>query len=161
VYGAESGVASVGLRPHTVYGIGRDQGLTSAPTTAMLAAAAGVPYTIPYGGASQLQLARDVARAFIGASVSGATGATMHTLPGATVAIAEVIDAIAEVVPESEGSIGFEDVRLPFPAEADSASFGDIVPGFVSTPLGDGVRSTIERFRSLLADGLIPAPASP
>ena len=160
VYHAESGVASVGLRPHTVYGIGRDQGLTSAPTTAMLAAAAGVPYTIPYGGASQLQLARDVARAFIGASLSSAIGAEMHTLPGSTVSIAEVIDAIAEVVPESAGSIDFEDVRLPFPPEADSASFGEVVPGFVTTPLVEGVRSTIERFRALLADGLIPVPAT-
>ncbi len=62
VYFAENGVSSVGLRPHTVYGIGRDQGVTSAPTTAMLAAVAGVPYRIPYGGACQLQLARDVAR---------------------------------------------------------------------------------------------------
>ena len=32
VYAAERGVPSVGLRPHTVYGPGRDQGLTSAPT---------------------------------------------------------------------------------------------------------------------------------
>jgi nucleoside-diphosphate-sugar epimerase len=158
VYGAENGVPSVGLRPHTVYGIGRDQGLTSAPTTAMLAAAAGVPFTIPYGGASQLQLARDVARAFIGASVSSTTGATMHTLPGPTVSIPEVIEAIRDTVPESEGSIDFEDVRLPFPAEADSSSFGEIVPGFVSTPLEEGVRSSIERFRALLADGLVPVP---
>src|SRR5262249_59567368 len=93
VYRAENGVASVGLRPHTVYGIGRDQGLTSAPTTAMLSAAAGLPYTIPYGGSSQLQLARDVARAFIGASLSGSTDATVHTLPGPRVTVPEVIAA--------------------------------------------------------------------
>jgi nucleoside-diphosphate-sugar epimerase len=158
VYHAENGVPSVGLRPHTVYGIGRDQGLTSAPTTAMLAAAAGVPFTIPYGGASQLQLARDVARAFIGASLSSTTEATMHTLPGPTVSIPEVIEAIRDTVPESEGSIDFEDVRLPFPAEADSSSFDEVVPGFASTPLDEGVRSTIERFRTLLADGLVPVP---
>ena len=41
VYAQERETPSVGLRPHTVYGPGRDQGLTSAPTTAMLAAAAG------------------------------------------------------------------------------------------------------------------------
>ena len=81
-YLAESGVPSIGLRPHTVYGVGRDQGLTSAPTTAMLAAAAGVSYTIPYGGAAQLQLAQDVARAFVAASVSGHDDATVHNLPG-------------------------------------------------------------------------------
>src|SRR6478735_10352310 len=59
-YFADFGVPSVGLRPHTIYGPGRDQGLTSAPTAAMLAAAAGVPYRIPYGGRSQFQYAPDV-----------------------------------------------------------------------------------------------------
>src|SRR3954452_18302475 len=61
VYATERGLPSVGLRPHTVYGPGRDQGLTSAPTTAMLAAAAGRPYRLPFGGAYQLQYAPDVA----------------------------------------------------------------------------------------------------
>ena len=65
VYWADHGVASVGLRPHTVFGPGRDQGLTSAPTTAMLAAACGRPYRIPFGGTSQFQYAPDAARAFV------------------------------------------------------------------------------------------------
>jgi nucleoside-diphosphate-sugar epimerase len=158
VYRAESGVPSVGLRPHTVYGVGRDQGLTSAPTTAMLAAAAGVPYTIPYGGSAQLQLAGDVARAFIGASLSGTDGATVHNLPGQKVSVLEVIAAIEAAVPESAGSIGTDDVLLPFPEEVDSASFDELVPGFAPTALGDGVRSTVERFRTLLAGGRISPP---
>jgi UDP-glucuronate 4-epimerase len=160
VYGAECGVPSVGLRPHTVYGIGRDQGLTSAPTSAMLAAAASIPYTIPYGGASQLQLASDVARAFIRASLSGSEGATVHNLPGPRVEIAEVIAAITVAAPESAGSIGFEDVRLPFPDEVDSGSFAAMAPDFRATPLADGVHATIERFRALLADGRL-SPLSP
>jgi nucleoside-diphosphate-sugar epimerase len=160
VYRAEYGVPSVGLRPHSVYGIGRDQGLTSAPTAAMLAAAARLPYTIPYGGSSQLQLARDVARAFIAASLSGNDDATVHTLPGPRVSVQQVIDAIGEAAPESVGSIGFEDVRLPFPEEADSGSFAELVPGFVPTPLAEGVRSTIERFDSLLQAGALTAPAT-
>jgi nucleoside-diphosphate-sugar epimerase len=160
VYRAESGVPSVGLRPHTVYGVGRDQGLTSAPTTAMLAAASGVAYTIPYGGGAQLQLAQDVARAFIGASLSGTDDATVHNLPGPRVTVPEVIDAIADAVPASAGTIGYEDVRLPFPEEADSGSFDTVVPGFEPTPLADGVRSTVDRFRALLSDGLLLAPAT-
>src|SRR5829696_8563659 len=36
VYAHERETPSIGLRPHTVYGPGRDQGLTSAPTVAML-----------------------------------------------------------------------------------------------------------------------------
>src|SRR5581483_6491010 len=94
VYLEENGIASVGLRPHTVYGVGRDQGVTSAPTAAMLAAAAGKPYTIPYGGACQMQLARDVARAFIAASDARAEGADVHNLPGARTPIADIVAAI-------------------------------------------------------------------
>jgi NAD(P)-dependent dehydrogenase (short-subunit alcohol dehydrogenase family) len=61
IYAQDWGVASVGLRPHTVYGPGRDQGLTSAPTKAMLAAAADKPYTVPFRGTLNFQYAGEVA----------------------------------------------------------------------------------------------------
>ncbi len=153
VYFAESGVSSVGLRPHTVYGIGRDQGVTSAPTTAMLAAAAGVPYRIPYGGACQLQLARDAARAFIAVSDAAPAGASVHNLPGRRTAVSEVVDLIGAP------GIDFEDVPLPLPEESDSSSFTTLVPGFAETPLADGIEQTMARFRELLASGLVSAPA--
>ena len=159
VYREENGVSSIGLRPHTVYGVGRDQGLTSAPTSAMLAAAAGAHYRIPFGGSVQLQHARDVARAFIAASLSGYEGASVHNLPGPRVSIAEVVDTIAEASPESAGSIDFDEVTLPFPEEVDSGSFGEIARGFTMTPLGEGVRETVERFRALLSEGLVAAPS--
>ena len=157
VYLAESGVASVGLRPHTVYGVGRDQGLTSAPTVAMLAAAAGTPYTISYGGRARLQLARDVARAFVQASLAGATGAEVHDLPGETVTIAEVVAAIREAAPDA--LVGYEGDPLPFPADLDSSSFEALLPTFEHTPLRRGVAETVERFRGLLAQGLLSASA--
>ena len=50
VYYQENGITSIGLRPYTVYGPGRDQGLTSSPTKAMLAAVQGNPYHIGFGG---------------------------------------------------------------------------------------------------------------
>ena len=56
--------SSIGLRPHTVFGPGRDQGVTSAPTIAMVAAAAGRPYDIPFGGRIQLQHTTDTGEAF-------------------------------------------------------------------------------------------------
>ena len=152
VYYEENGTASVGLRPHTVYGVGRDQGLTSAPTIAMLAAAAGAPYRIPFGGVCQLQLARDVARAFIAASDAGAAGAETHNLPGGLTRIADLIRCIG-----AEG-IEFDDVPLPFPAESDSSSFRELVPGFEETPLEEGVQLTIDAFRGLLERGLVAAP---
>ena len=41
IYHLDHGVNSIGLRPLTVYGVGRDFGLTSDPTKAMKAAVAG------------------------------------------------------------------------------------------------------------------------
>jgi len=151
VFFAESGVSSVGLRPHTVYGVGRDQGVTSAPTAAMLAAAAGKPYRIPYGGSAQLQLAQDAARAFVAASLAGHAGAPVHNLRGQKASVEEIVAAIGS------DAIGYDDLRLPFPEEVDSASFDELLPGFPETPLDEGVRTTVERFRALLAAGKIAA----
>src|SRR5581483_492658 len=41
VYAETQGIGSIGLRPFVVYGPGRDQGRTSSPTVAVVAAAAG------------------------------------------------------------------------------------------------------------------------
>ena len=49
---------------------------------------------------------------------------------------------------------------LPFPDDVDSGSFAELVPGFAETPLGDGVEATVDRFRELLAEGLLVAPGS-
>ena len=61
VYWMENGVSSIGLRPMTVYGPGRDQGLTSSPTKAIVAAVLGRPATIGFSGRTLFQYADDVA----------------------------------------------------------------------------------------------------
>src|SRR6266446_6901864 len=62
VYSEDWNVASVGIRPGVVYGVGRDQGLTSKTTFAILAAAAGRPYEVPFSGAVSWLYAGEVAR---------------------------------------------------------------------------------------------------
>jgi UDP-glucuronate 4-epimerase len=148
VYALDRDLASVGLRPHTVYGPGRDQGLTSAPTFAMLAAAAGRPYRLPFGGAYQLQYAPDVAAAFVAAARGHASGATVRDVGGPAVHTDELIDAIRAAAPGAE--ISYEPVELPFPADVGDA---DATP----TPLAEGVADAIARFRELLARGLVAA----
>jgi UDP-glucuronate 4-epimerase len=160
IYWNDHGVASVGLRPHTVYGPGRDQGVTSAPTAAMLAAAAGLPFHIPYGGSAQLQYVPDVARAFIQASLSQATGAHVYDLPGEPVHVTQVIEAIASAVPASAGTITYDAASLPFPAGVDDPALENAIGTLSRTGLHDGVFDTIERFATLLADGRIQAPSS-
>ena len=65
VYRADAGVSSIGLRPYVVYGPGRDQGMTSGPTAAMLAAARGEAAHIGFSGVAQYDYAPDVARAAV------------------------------------------------------------------------------------------------
>jgi UDP-glucuronate 4-epimerase len=159
VYWREQGLASVGLRPHTVYGPGRDQGLTSAPTFAMLAGAAGVPFRIPYGGRLQVQYAPDVARVFIEASRSNSEGASVHNLAGHPVHMKDIIEAIEAASPQSAGTITYEETPLPFPDEVDSDSLSGLIGPASDTSLQEGVADTISRFRALIADGLVSPDA--
>jgi UDP-glucuronate 4-epimerase len=161
LYWTDRELASVGLRPHTVYGPGRDQGLTSSPTAAMLAAAAGRPFEIPFGGRFQFQYAPDVAAAFILASRSRTRSATVHNLSSRAVHMSDVVAAIEAAEPAAAGAITFVDQQLPFPAEADHASLREIVGEPPETPLQDGVRDTIRRFRELLAAGAVSPEGSP
>jgi nucleoside-diphosphate-sugar epimerase len=157
VYHEERGVASIGLRPHTVYGPGRDQGLTSAPTSAMLAAAAGREFRIPYGGTSQFQYAPDVARAFVQAALAGYDGASVHNLAGQPVSMEGVVSAIEAAAPEARGLISYDAVTLPFPEAVDAASLTDVIGPVEELPFQQGVADAVERFRGLLADGRVAA----
>jgi nucleoside-diphosphate-sugar epimerase len=144
-YFADFGVPSVGLRPHTIYGPGRDQGLTSAPTAAMVAAARGEAYEIPFGGSLQLQYVADAGEAFVRASEAGAEGASVHNLDGPVVSVEEIVAAIEAAAPGARVTYGTE--PLPFPPEVDSTSFTDLVGGPTARPLEAGVAESIERFR--------------
>jgi len=157
VYHEERGVASIGLRPHTVYGPGRDQGLTSAPTAAMLAAAAGKQFRIPYGGTSQFQYAPDVARAFVQAALSGHDGASIHNLAGQAVSMDGVIAAIEAAAPEAAGLIAYDPITLPFPEAVNADSLAGAIGPVEELPFEEGVADAIDRFRRLLAEGRLAA----
>jgi UDP-glucuronate 4-epimerase len=146
-YAADYGVPSVGLRPHTIYGPGRDQGLTSAPTAAMVAAAEGRAFEIPFGGSLQLQYSADAGEAFVRASEAPVEGASVHNLDGPVASVDEIVAAIEKAAPEATGLITHAAEPLPFPSAVDSSSFTELVGGPVSRPLEDGVAEAIARFR--------------
>ena len=147
-YFNDYGVSSVGLRPHTVYGPGRDQGVTSAPTAAMVAAARGQEYRIPFGGALQFQYTADAGEAFVRASESAREGATVHNLDGPVATMAEIVAAIERAAPDAKGLISAGEEPLPFPASVDATSFVELMGGPTARPLDDGVAEAIARFRA-------------
>jgi UDP-glucuronate 4-epimerase len=147
VFAMESGLSSIGLRPHVVYGAGRDRGLTAGPTFAMAAAAQGLGYAIAYSGRCEMQYAPDVAAAFIAAARATFSGATVVNVPGTSVPIEAVVAEIERVVPEVAGRIEVSGPALPFPEELDSTTFAAIVGSVPLTPLSEGIAATIAHFR--------------
>jgi len=149
VYAADVGLPSVGLRPYVVYGPGRDQGMTSGPTVAMLAAARGEPGAIAFSGSAQYDYAPDVARAFVTAAHSFPSGAAVYNLPGARASVEEVVAAIHAVVPDAE--VTSSGASLPFPAELEAVGYDRDVGPFPRTSLAAGVAATIGWFRAAAA----------
>ena len=147
IYWQDRGVASIGLRPHTVYGVGRDQGLTSQPTAAMLAAARGEPFHIGFGGRLSMQYAEDVARDFIAAARAAKEGTHLVNVTGTVASMSEIVDAIKAAAPASAGAITFTEEPLPFPEDVPSPH--ELFVPVARTALVDGVRATIDRFRQL------------
>lgn len=152
VYGLENGVSSIGIRPMTVYGVGRDQGMTSSPTTAIAAAVLGVPYRISFGGRTLFQYAEDVARTLIAASRSSLTGAHVFNLGGTVVEIGDWIEAIEEAVPGAANLLTIAPTELPFPSEIDHDGLAALGPLPV-TSHRDGIRATAEVYRRLAREG--------
>ena len=152
VYWLENQLSTIGLRPMTVYGPGRDQGLTSGPTKAILAAVVGRPFRIPFGGRMVFQYAEDVARTLIAASRSALRGAHVLNLGGSLASLDELVEAIENEVPSARGLITFDPEPLPFPAAIDDAGI-ELLGDAPVTPLRDAVRQTANIFRDQLERG--------
>ncbi|HLU12130.1 MAG TPA: SDR family oxidoreductase [Oceanobacillus sp.] len=155
IYHADWGISSIGLRPYTIYGPGRDQGMTSAPTNAMLAAVRGESFHIPFGGRCAYQHADDVAKLFIQAAYVPFKGAGVFNLKGEIAHMREVIEMIERAVLESKGKITFDDTPLALPEGADDSELRKVVGSVPSRPLAEGIAQTIEHFRQAKAAGIL------
>jgi UDP-glucuronate 4-epimerase len=167
IYWLDAGLSSIGVRPMTVYGVGRDQGMTSGPTKAIVAAVLGRPYRVPFDGPTMYQYAADVAGTLLAASRSSISGARVFNLPGEVVAGPALLTAIEAAVPGASGLIEFDRVDLPFPSEIDHDGIEAIDPPPM-TSLMDGIAESVAIYRDLakhgqldpVAHGLEPLAAS-
>jgi nucleoside-diphosphate-sugar epimerase len=167
IYWADTGVPSVGLRPMTVYGAGRDQGMTSSPTVAIAAAVLGTPFRISFGGATLFQYAEDVAKTLLIASRADPDGPRVFNMGGSAVAIDDWISAVDGVIPGARDLITFEPNPLPFPADIqhDGITALGAVP---VTPYGEAIAATAAIYQRLAAEGRLvgseqgvpPAPSA-
>lgn len=143
VYWAEHGIRSVGLRPHTVFGPGRDQGMTSLPSVAIERALERSPFHIDYGGVLDFQYAPDVARAFIHAASVELDGAPTFDIAGHPVGVEQFLEVVREVTGFAEISCGTD--ILPVVERADGSAW-TAVDGPEPTPLAEAIAESARIF---------------
>jgi nucleoside-diphosphate-sugar epimerase len=153
VYYLNDGVSSVGLRPGTVFGVGRDRGMTSGPTKAIKATVVGRPYTIRFTGGMDMQYVRDTARIFIRCAEAGLTGAKLYTLRGDAMQVHEFLSVLERILPLSRTLIKAEGNSLPVAYDFDDSALHHDLPDFHNTPLEEGIRETAAIFERLKLAG--------
>jgi nucleoside-diphosphate-sugar epimerase len=153
IYYQDFGLSSIGLRPWTVYGVGRDLGMTSEPTKAIKALALGRAYHISYGGWQDLQFVEDVAGVFVRCLQVPYQGAKSYNLRGDVVDLPTFHRALCEVEPAAAELITHGDRQIGIAYDlSDDALQRDLGP-MPRTPLVEGIRRTLEHFRQLQRQG--------
>ena len=160
VYWADHRMPSIGLRPHTVYGLGRDQGVTSAPTKAMLAAAGGTSFQIPYGGRGRAA-ARARRRTPVHRRLAHAGRGRARARPAGQPGRDERGGRRDPRRRARVGGLGRirRRRRVGVPEKGDTGPFVALLGDLPTMPLREGVAETIESFRGLLARGLVKPEA--
>jgi len=153
VYFASDGIASVGLRPWAVYGVGRDQGITSGPTKAIKASAVGQPYTIRFTGGLDLQYVDDTAKIFLRSAESDLPGARVYTLRGSVAQVDQFIRELEHIRPASRGLVRAEGKPLPIAYDLDDSALVHDLGDVPRTPLESGIRQTLDIFERLRREG--------
>jgi nucleoside-diphosphate-sugar epimerase len=153
-YFASDAISSVGLRPLTVYGPGRDTGLTSSPTRALAAAIRGEKFDIPFSGNTAYIHVAEVADMFITClnQTTASAGAHVYTVGGDTVDVSTFLKLAAEVIPEIASLVTFSGSPLPLVSKLDDASLRRDFP-VARISLADGIKQTVEAYRKLHAEG--------
>jgi len=155
VYWQDWQVPTVGIRPGVVYGVGRDQGMTSKTTVAILAAAAGKPYTIGFRGSVSWLHAGECASAFIRAVAAERSGAPVFNMNGVFAPVEEGVRILKEVAPQARIDVAGQPIEFPMDRPDDPLL--EHVGDYGRVPLEDGIRDAYETFKRLLAAGKVSA----
>ena len=157
LYWEEHGVPSVGLRPLTVYGVGREVGITSGPTKAIRAAVLGKEYTVPFSGVTGFNYVQDIADDFIGAAMGHGEGALALNTPGEIHDLREFLDLVEREIPAAAGRLHCEGAPVPVAWDCSEEGLEELLGKVPHTPVAEGIKATIAEFEGLKARGLLEA----
>ena len=157
VYWLDWSVPSVGIRPNVVYGVGRDQGMTSEFSVGLAHSVVHAPFTVSYGGPLSWLYAGEAAAAFIAAVCRDGEDAHVFDLNGTCMTVEEGIEILSRL--DANHRLKTTGTPLPVPADLSDAPIRAHLGDYPSVSPSDGIRWTLQAFRSLHAQGRLTLPA--
>lgn len=156
IYFEENSVNSIILRPYIIYGPGRDQGWTSAPTKAILLKMLNKSFKIPFSGSIYLHYAKDCAKEFLIALESSQKGFNIFNVTGEMVNISNFINIINSTI--KNDSIIEQDLKndFPIPSNIDISKNKKFFKIPELTKFSDGINETIDYLKHGIQNNLLP-----
>ncbi len=155
VYWLDWGVPSIGIRPNVVYGVGRDQGMTSEFTVGMAHVAMGEAFQVSYGGPISWLYAGEAAAAFIAAVCNDGEEALVFDLNGTCMSVEEGLEILSKLAPDH--GMTTSGTSLPVPADLSDQPIRDFLADYPSVSPTDGIKWTLDAFTKLNAERKLAA----
>ena len=151
VYWKDWQVPTVCLRPNVVYGVARDQGMTSKSTIAIQAAAFGLPYDVPFTGPYSWLYAGEAAAAFIASISQEGDGAYCFDLNGRCEHVEAGLTVLKSI--DNSANVTASGAPIPFNPDLDEAPLRAHVPEYPTISIDEGIKATYTAFKELHNDG--------
>ncbi|MDB4222638.1 NAD(P)-dependent oxidoreductase [Granulosicoccus sp.] len=151
VYWKDWQVPTVCLRPNVVYGVARDQGMTSKSTIAIQAAAFGLPYDVPFTGPYSWLYAGEAAAAFIASISQDGDGAYCFDLNGRCEHVEAGLTVLKSI--DNSANVTASGAPIPFNPDLDEAPLRAHVPEYPTISIDEGIKATYTAFKELHNDG--------
>ncbi len=153
-YATHFGVSSVQLEPYIVAGVGRDDGLTSGITKALLAAAAKQPYTIGFDGPFILQPVGMVAKMFLDSVIAPVMGFQVCNVGGRTMTVENFVHHLRGQWLDAQ--IDWKRGNgLPYPCNSDRTALERLIGPVDEPSLETFMVTTFAEFQLLVEAGKV------
>ena len=146
---------SIGIRPNIVYGLARDQGMSSKNTLAIQAAVLNQSYEIPFNGKYSWLYVGEAAQAFITSVSKDLTDANVFNLNGSCETIENGLNLIRQI--DKNTNLSCLNQPFPFPPDLDDDPLRKHIGNYPSVSVKKGIEDTYKAFQQLKLEGRCPA----
>ena len=154
IYNADLHIPSIGIRPNIVYGLTRDQGVSSKNTIAIQSAVLDEEYDIPYKGKYSWLYAGEAASAFIYSVMKEFTKAYVFNLNGQCETIENGLTILKSLKPEAKVTCSGQ--NFPFPPDLSDEPLRKLIGNYPTHSVEEGISDTYNSFIELKELGRCP-----